>query len=152
MSKIQDIQVQITAAMKNKQTAEVQSLRTLLNQIKLIAKDQGNRDPQDDDVITAANRIIKQNRETLGFLDGNDDRSIALQREIEIVQTFLPRQLDETELVQLLTNLAQEAVSTGNPKSARGFIMKNLNAKYRGQFDAQKVNTLVGPILERVTV
>ena len=142
---IQDVEHAITSAMKEGgNQARVDSLRGLLNQIKLIAKNDGNRDPNADDVITAGKRIIKQNRETMSFLPEGDDRRVPLEAEIAVVSEFLPQQMSDQQLTAIIQQVLAGAPE--NSKSVRGIVMKHLNANYRGLFDAQTASTILGSL------
>lgn len=143
MKTIQDVEQAVTVAMKSGDKARLDSLRGLLNQIKLIAKNDGNREVKPEDVITAANRVIKQNRETISFIPEGDDRRAPLESEITTVQEFLPQQMTRDELDALIGKLVEEGLANGNPKAVRGYVMKSLNTNHRGQFDAQEANTLL---------
>lgn len=146
MASLKDIETAITTSMKAGNKERTATLRLLASTVKGVAKNDGNRDPTDEDVITAANRMIKQARETLSFLEQDSARQssvIALRAEIETVQEFLPKQMSREELDQLLAKLVEEGRSGENPKAVRGHVMKVLNTLYRGQYDAKQANEIL---------
>jgi uncharacterized protein YqeY len=144
MKTIDDIMSDINIAMKEANPTRVAALRSLSNTVKMIAKNDKNREPVPDDVITAANRMIKQARETLSFLESGDDRQPPLEYEISVATEYLPKQLDETELKELISAFLDEAP---DGKAARGFVMKNLNEGYRGQFDSKSANEILSSLV-----
>jgi uncharacterized protein len=143
MATLKDIEGEVVTALKAGNRPRVDVLRMLVNQTKLVAKNDTNREVRDDDVITAANRIIKQARETRSFLPEGDSRANGLDAEIAIVTEFLPQQMDREELDKLIGGLVEEGLTGENPKAARGIVMKTLNSQYRGRFDSQIANEIL---------
>lgn len=147
------IQKQVIVAMKSGDRTRLDILRLLVNQIKLISKNDGNRLPSEDDVITAVNRMIKQARETRSYMVDeygsvtNDDNILkvkSIDAEIDVVSEFLPTQMDREGLHQLIKTILVDAPES---KAARGFVMKELNSKYRGEFDSRQANELLGEMI-----
>lgn len=143
MKTIEDVEQAGTAALKAGDKPRLDYVRNLVNQIRLIAKNDGNRESTPDDIIAAANRIVKQNRETISFLEEDDERRAPLIAEIATVQEFLPQQMAREELTTVIEGLIAEGLASGNPKTVRGHVMKSLNGNYRGRFDAQMANQIM---------
>lgn len=141
---IKDVENATKTAMKSGEKDRVNYLRNLTNQIKLIAKNDKNRETTDEDVIAAANRIVKQNRETISFYPDGSELSQPLLDEITTVQEFLPKQMDREELSEMIDKLIAEGLASDKPKAARGHVMRVLNTEYRGMFDSKDVNELIG--------
>ena len=141
--KVSDIQDAVKAAMKAKDKTRVETLRILLNEVKLMSKNDGNRLPRDSDVVSAASRIVKRNRETLSFIPEGDERRDPIEAEIAIVQEFLPRQMSRAELEQVVSKLVEQGRTGGEDKAIVGYVMKNLKADYAGQFEAREANEIV---------
>lgn len=126
------------AAMKEKNKPRVDAIKLLINEINLIAKTDKNRQPNEDDIITAANRLTKKANETLSYMDDTDERKAKPQYEISVMAEFLPEKMSDEELMTILTNYISNAPVEG--KAVRGYIMKELNSNYKGQFDPRSVN------------
>lgn len=141
VSKLKEIENSVKESMKAGDKARTTALRGLVNVVKLVAKNDGNREPTDDDVITAGNRVVKQIRETLSFIpETAEDQRAPLLAEIATVEAFLPQKMDRTKLAGLIEELLKDAPEG---KAAKGFVMKNLNQTYRGMFDASMANEIV---------
>ena len=137
----------VTVSLKAGQKDRVGILRMFVNTAKLIAKNDGNRDATDDDVLSAGNRMIKQARETRSFLPEGDERAAALDLEIATVEEFLPQRMPRDELDPIITKLIEEGLASGAGKGVRGYMMKTLNTQYRGQFDSAVANDILGKAL-----
>ncbi len=135
-----DIEKAKIEAQKSGDRTRLDALRLLINEVKGVAKSDGNREATADDVITAANRMVKKGKETLSYyLDGDERRNVVLT-EIGVFSEFLPQQMDQTALERLI-----EEFMSGAPegKAARGYVMKELNGRYRGQFDPRAANDIL---------
>ncbi len=130
-------------AMKNA-PERLTTIRSVINEVQIIAKSDGNRAVVDGDVITAANRVIKKAKETLSFLSEEDERAKALSTEITIASEFLPAQISKEKLVE---EIERALVDAPDGKAARGHIMKHLNANFKGQFDGREVNEMISELL-----
>ena len=146
MITLQEIELAKIAAQKAGDRTRLDALRLLINEVKAVAKADKNREPVADDVITAANRMVKKANETLSFLPEGDDRRPALDAEVAVMQEFLPQRLPRERLHALISSIAD---SEGAPKdkSLRGFINKELAARVRGQYDAKDANEIIGEIV-----
>lgn len=142
MTRLSEVETAVKEALKAHNKSRVTTLRMLVNTTKNIAKSDGNREPTDDDVITAGNRMIKQANETLSFYNEEEAKAHALHDEIATVEEFLPKKMDDAALTALIESLiANPAAPEG--KAAKGFVMKNLNQNHRGLFDAATANAIV---------
>lgn len=140
MVTVTEIQSAVTTALKSGDRTRADALRLLVNEVKKIAKDDKNREPTADDVITGANRLVKRANETMSFLSEGDLRGIALHAEIQIISEFLPQRMTDGALAKLIESLMADAPEG---KAARGHVMKELNSKYRGQFDNKSANDIL---------
>lgn len=145
MRTLNDIELEKIAAQKASNRTRLDVLRLLINEVKIVAKNDGNRDTTADDVITAANRMVKKANETLGFLPAGDIRRVALEAEVEVVQEFLPQRLPREQLRALIESIV-ERPDAPEGKSIRGFINKELAAGFRGQYDAKDANEIIGEL------
>ena len=133
------------AAMKARDKAKVSVLRLVNSEIK--DYEVNNReDIPDENVIKIIERSIKQNKETLEFAkQGNNEEKIAeCNFAIEILTPYLPKQLTEEEVNEML----KEIIANGSYTAAdMGKIMKEIMPKVNGKFDRSKINPMVKAIL-----
>jgi uncharacterized protein YqeY len=104
---------------------------------------------KDEDVIAVLNKMLKQRRESLDIYQkaSRTDLSDKEQKEINIIQEFLPKQLDDSE-----TKKACEiAVKDSGASSIKdmGKAMAILKSKYSGSIDFSKAGALLKELLSK---
>lgn len=97
----------------------------------------------DEEVITILSREIKTRKESISEFEkgGRSDLSQKTQSEIDILQTYMPKQLSEEEINQII----EEAFKEINPvvPSDMGKIMGVLTPKLKGKADMSLVSKKV---------
>ena len=97
----------------------------------------------DEEVITILSREIKTRKESISEFEkgGRSDLSQKTQSEIDILQTYMPKQLSEEEINQII----EEAFKKINPvvPSDMGKIMGVLTPKLKGKADMSLVSKKV---------
>ena len=137
---------QLTTAMKDamraKESVRLGTIRMILSAVK--NKEIEKREElADSAVIEVLSTFVKQRREAAEVYRKNDrvDMAESEERELLIVQEFLPAQLSEDELRSLvdavLTELAADSMKD------MGRVMQVLTEKTKGQADGRLVSELV---------
>lgn len=140
---LKTLQSDMVAAMKSGDRQRKDVLSQLIARAKLLAKNDKNREPTDRDVIQAVEKTIKDTKDTREFAIKGGRETEAFDFEIEVVSAYLPKQLTRDELLSIINEL----LKTGpEGKAARGHVMKNMNAEYKGSFDPQQVNSILGEL------
>ena len=136
------IKEEIVSAMKEKNTLKVQTLRGVKGEIDL---EHINKKVEinDDLVISVLSHQIKTRRESIiEFEKGNRiDLINKTNEEINLLQTYLPKQLSDDEI----NNILDEAFNKVNPTSSKdmGLIMKEVTPLLKGKADMSKVSSLI---------
>ena len=136
------IKEEIVNAMKEKNTLKVQTLRGVKGEIDL---EHINKkvDINDDLVINVLSHQIKTRRESIvEFEKGNrDDLINKTNDEINLLQTFMPKQLSDEEINKIL----DDAFNKINPTSAKdmGLIMREVTTLLKGKADMSKVSSII---------
>lgn len=143
----QTLQDEIKAAMKAKDKDRLSILRQVHGEIKNIEVNE-RREITDVDVDAMLKRTIKQTKETLegSIKAGNDqERTDRLAAQVEILETYLPKQVSGDELAALIdTVLAETGAAT---KKEMGRVMGELTKRTGGNFDkAAAAKTLQGKL------
>ena len=113
------------------------TLRLILAAIKdrEIAAREKKQDIDDTIVMDVLSKMVKQRLESAGIYKKNNRLELAAKEEfeIEVIREFLPRQLSEKEIKEIIGKLVEET----NSSSIRdmGKIMGVLKSKYAGQLD-----------------
>lgn len=129
----------IVSAMKAKDTLKLQTLRGVKGDIDL---EHINKKVEINDelAITVLSRQIKTRKESIKeFEKGNrQDLIDKTNAEIELLQTYLPKQLDESEIVEII----EEVFKKVNPTSSKemGLIMKEITPLVKGKADMSLVS------------
>lgn len=143
MKTLSDIQAARVAAIKTGYKQRASALSLLSSEVQKIAKDDGNREPTNADVIQAARRNIKRTEETASYTKDNG-QLLDLMNEIEVYKEFLPQQLTTEELTHAIKlAIAGVPITSG---AGMGAIMKYLRAHHEGQFDSKDVKPLLDSI------
>lgn len=142
MSLIDRINDDMKQAMKDKDKFKLSVIRMVRSAIKYVEIEQRST-LSDEQVIDVLTREVKQRRDSLEeFQKANrQDLSENVEKEIEILQTYLPEQLSEEELKNIIEQVVQE-VGASN-KSDMGKVMGAVMPKVKGRADGKLINKLV---------
>lgn len=132
----------VVAAQKQADTAQVSILRYVLASLKNkeIAL---HREPNDEEVLAEIAKEIKRHRESVELYKtgGRDELVEKEEKEIAILQTYLPEQLSEDQIAALVD---QAIASTGaTSKQDMGKVIGAVMAKAKGQAEGAVVSRLV---------
>ena len=141
----------LKSAMKAKDARRVATLRLILAALKdrdIAARGEGNAEGiADEDILTMLATMIRQRRDSIAFYKkgGRDDLVRQEQEETEVIQDFLPKQLDEQEVESASREMIAEVGAKGLKDMGR--IMAGLKARYAGRMDFGKASGIVKEIL-----
>lgn len=101
------------------------------------------RELKDEDVLEVLARIAKQHRESIEqFTEGGRDELVAQERRrLAVVEEYLPAQLSEQELLDILSEVIEETGASG-PRDI-GTVMKTIMPRVKGRADGRMVKGLV---------
>lgn len=143
MSAIKDrLQDDWKAALKAKDKFTASVISTAKAAILMVEKTD-NRKLEEDEVITILAKEIKQRREAmLEFKKGNrQDLVDQCKSEIEILLKYLPQQLGEEEIKQIVKESAEELGA--NSIKDMGKVMSAVRPKVLGKADGKLVSEIV---------
>lgn len=134
--------VDLIAAQKAGDKLKVGVLRVLKSEIRY--KEIDLKHPLTDEETTVVlSSSVKKRRESIEeFKKGKRPDLVSKEEaELAIVQTYLPAELTESELSDIVKSTIAEVGATSN--ADLGKVMKSLMPKVRGRADGKKVNALV---------
>ncbi len=130
------------AAMKAGDKLRLQTIRGLRSQIKNAEIDKG-RELTEEEVIQVLMNAAKKRKESIElYRQGNRmDRVEEETRELEIIQKYLPEQMSEAEIAQLVEQIIQE-VNASSPRDM-GKVMGKIMPQVKGKADGKLVQKIV---------
>lgn len=141
-----DIKTATIAAMKGGDKATTGTLRLVSAAIK-------NRDieartggaPKDDDTLVTEvlQKLIKQRRESIDLYrkGGREDRAQAEEEEIEVIERFLPRQLDDADAEARIRAIIEETSATS--MKDMGKVMALVKERLGASIEPSRASSLV---------
>ena len=146
MSLLSKLNDDMKTAMKAKEKETLQVIRMLKaslqnEQIKV------GRDLTDDEDLSVLAREMKQRRDSLSEFEkaGREDLAEKAKGEITIVEKYLPAQLTEDEIRQIVA-AAIEKTGAASPKEF-GKVMGVVMPQVKGKADGNQVNAIVKELL-----
>tara|TARA_B100000029_G_scaffold509570_1_gene599070 strand:+ start:81 stop:539 length:459 start_codon:yes stop_codon:yes gene_type:complete len=151
MSLREKITKQFNEALKSKNKILVSTLRLILAAIKErdIAVRTGDKreEIKDSEIIKVLRKMKKQRQDSVDLYKKGQRQELleAEQAEINIIDTFLPKQLNEEETKKICKEII-ESLGASSIKDM-GKIMGTLKKKYSDSIDFSKVNIIVKELL-----
>lgn len=137
----QQIDAQIKDAMKARDQLRLDTVRAIKSAIKYKEVEGGESKELDDAAIVRVIQTqVKQRRDASEQYraGGRPELADKEEREIEVLQTFLPQPLSADELRQLVADCVREAGAT-SPKDM-GAVMKLVQPKIQGRAEGKAVS------------
>lgn len=103
----------------------------------------GNDTLSEEEELTILSREVKQRRDSLQEFKaaGRDDLVTKLEKELEILQVYMPKQLTSEELEAIVEATVQEVNATS--KKDMGKVMSAVMPKVKGKADGSHIKELV---------
>ncbi len=148
MPLIEKIEEDFKNALKSGERLKISVLRLLKSALKN-KEIELQRPLTDDDCLSVISSQIKQRRDSIEQYDkaGRSDLAQNEKAELDILAGYLPRQLSQEEIDQLIMETIKEIGARG--LKDMGAVMKVLMPKVKGGADGKIVNQRVKEILER---
>ena len=129
-------------SMKCKDSFRLSVIRMVKGAMQL-AKPNPREELTDDDVVAVISKQIKMRNDSIKEFEsaGRDDLAEQNRREIEILNTYMPKQLTTEELTEIIDKVFNEVKPTS--QKDMGLIMKNISPLVKGKADMSLVNKLV---------
>lgn len=140
---INKLNEEIIIAMKAKDSGRLIILRMLLSEIKNIAISKCRKEINEEDLIIAVSKGIKQLQDGIKFYIDIKRNDIVerFQYNLVIYQEFQPEQMTVLEITELVDKLIAETGAT--TKKQMGMIMGKLMPDIKGKADGKMVSQIV---------
>ena len=150
MSLKQQIERKLNEALKAKDKNTYPTLRLVVSAIKdaeIAGRSKGQQEVADSDITSILKKMIKQRNESCEVYKkaGRKELLENESREIEVISTFLPKQLSEEETKKI----CQETVKSVGATSMKdmGKVMGALKSKHADTIDFSKVSSIIKELL-----
>ena len=150
MSLKQRIESKLNEALKAKDKNTYPTLRLVVSAIKdaeIAGRSKGQQEVADSDITSILKKMIKQRNESCEVYKkaGRKELLENETREIEVISTFLPKQLSEEETKKI----CQETVKSVGATSMKdmGKVMGALKSKHADTIDFSKVSSIIKELL-----
>ena len=146
------IETKLQGALKERNKLKISTLRLILAAVKdrdIASRTSDNRTGiKDEDIKQLLKKMIKQRNESIEIYQKNNRADLLEieKGEVEIISTFLPKQLSDAETLKICKETIQSIKAQG-PKDI-GKVMGSIKKKYSDVLDFAKVGVLVKEILK----
>jgi uncharacterized protein len=134
-------------AMKAKDERGVSAIRMIMAKLKdrdIEARPKGNASGiSDEEIVQMMQGMIKQRRESIELFERGGRAELARkeQDEIAVIESFMPKQLSESEVAAAVKTVIGEIGAVGIKDM--GKVMAQLKARYAGTMDFSKASGVV---------
>lgn len=142
MSLKDELLADMKEAMRNGDKQKLSVIRMTRAAIKNVEIEE-SKDLSDDELIEVLAKEVKQRKESIEEYKkaGQEDTVEELKEEINILEEYLPEQLSEEELVDLVEEVIADVGA--EDMSDMGKVMGAIMPQVKGRADGSKVNELV---------
>jgi uncharacterized protein YqeY len=146
MSLLKNLDDDLKAALKSSDKLKLSVIRlikaALINKQIAVGKDL-----TDDEILSVFSSLAKQRKESIDQFEqgGRKDLAEKERQELTIIQSYLPEQLSDEKLQQIILEAIRESSAKG--ESDIGKVMKILMPRIKGVADGKLVNSRVRELL-----
>jgi uncharacterized protein YqeY len=142
MTLIARIEDELTVAMKERDTARRDALRLILSSLRSAEKEL-QRPLHDDEELQVLQRERKRRVESIEAFEaaGREEQAAKEEAELEVLEEFMPEQLDEEELERIVDDAIAEVGATSIRDLGR--VMADVMPQIAGRADGSAVSQLV---------
>jgi hypothetical protein len=122
--------------------AAVRLIQAKLKDLDIEARGAG-KSVGDDDILAMLQKMVKQRQDSIALYNqgGRPELAAAEQSEIDVIQEFLPKAMDEAEVAQAIKDAIAETGAAS--QKDMGKVIGALKAKFTGRMDFGKVSPAV---------
>ena len=145
----QDLMAALKEAMQNKDTLKKDTITMLRAAILQVEKD-GQKELSESEMQAIVAKEVKKRKESITDFEkgGRQDLVEQTNKEIEILSNYLPEQLSESQVVELVIATISEVGATG--MKDMGKVMGALREKTAGKADGKLVSDVVKAELAKI--
>lgn len=143
MSLQENVNEQLKAAMKAKDTVALESLRAIKTAIMMTQTQAGAKELTSDDEIKLVQKLVKQRKDSAEIFhqQGRVDLAEPEEAQIKIIEQFLPEQLDEAAITEIVAAIIAKTGAAG--MQDMGKVMGMASKAMAGKADGKTISSIV---------
>ncbi len=143
MSLQENVNEQLKAAMKAKDTVALESLRAIKTAIMMTQTQAGAKELSSDDEIKLVQKLVKQRKDSAAIFlqQGRVDLAEPEEAQIKIIEQFLPEQLDEAAISEIVVGIITKTGAAG--MQDMGKVMGIASKEMAGKADGKTISSIV---------
>lgn len=147
MNLIERVNEDLKTAMKARDEVKIRSLRSIKSAFLLLQTAEGQAPVTDEACLKALQKLAKQRRDSLEQFRnaGRDDLASKEQEELEVLESYLPEQMDEATLRSKISALIEETGAQG--AKDLGKVMPLAMKEFGSQAEGKLISALVKELL-----
>lgn len=145
MSLLHTLRQDALAARKARDAITASLLVTLVSEAEMTGFNDGKRESSDVEVMATIRKFLKNNAETR-TVRPNDT---VLLREAEILESYLPKQLSEEALIDVIETAARNLGIENIQAKDTGALMKALQQTHAGQYSGADASRIIKALAMR---
>lgn len=148
MSLKEKLRQDMVSATKSKDLVALSTLRLLLASIKN-REIELRKEAEDGEIVKILATNIKQRKESIELYEkgGREDLAEREKKEIEVLEAYLPPQMDRDEIIALIKDVISDVGARGIQDL--GKVMKDIMPRVAGRAEGKEVSNLVRDILSK---
>lgn len=145
-----EIDRDLKEALKRRDSLRLNVLRMLKSDIRY-KEIERRSELSDDEVISVLSSSIKKRKDSIQQFEKGEREDLASREkaELAVISKYLPEQLTEEELSDIISQAIEEVNANG--PSSLGMVMKDVMPKIKGRADGKKVNQMVSSQLQKMS-
>lgn len=139
---------QLKKAMLAKDEKGLRALRAIKAAILLAKTAEGAGESMTEDAeIKMLQKLVKQRKDSIEIFEKQNRADLAVKEkeEVEVIEQFLPKPLDEAELRKIIQEIIQQSGAAG--PGAMGQVMGIATKQLAGKADGKTISALVKELL-----
>ena len=143
MSLQENVNEQLKAAIKAKDTVALESLRAIKTAIMMTQTQAGAKELSPDDEIKIVQKLVKQRKDSAAIFhqQGRVDLAEPEEAQIKIIEQFLPEQLDEAAINEIVVGIIAKTGAAG--MQDMGKVMGMASKAMAGKADGKTISSIV---------
>ena len=131
-------------AMKAQDKLRLETIRSVLTEIQYEEMQKSVSELGATESLQVVQREVKKRQEAIQFEEqaGRTEQKEKLQKEIAILEEFLPKQMTGDDLEKVITSLKEQT-----PELSLNFVMKHLKDNYTGQYDGKSASEIAKRVI-----